>query len=153
VILGARVARIGGAARGIRGGDCVPSPSRPEVKEGGGSHSRGPRVSGRGAGAGRAAGATAASELGGRGWAAAGPGVGSPLFFFNRNRFLLFSFLASKQKQNKHQQINKIKQKLCSSMNAYKHVSTLYLILFNFVNYLINAKEIQTKPKIKLNSN
>ena len=76
----------------------------------------------------------------------------SPLFF-NRNKFLLFSFLASKQKQNKHQQINKIKQKLCSSMNAYKHVSTLYLILFNFVNYLINAKEIQTKPKIKLNSN
>jgi hypothetical protein len=63
-------------------------------------------------------------------WAENRPGEGSPFSFF--------SFLAPKQNKTSISKINKIKQKLCSSMNAkIKHVSTLYFILINFVNYLI----------------
>jgi len=59
----------GARGRGSRGGGCALSPTRPEVGDGGGSHLRGPRVSGCGWQMQRASGARARALL--RGWAAA----------------------------------------------------------------------------------
>jgi hypothetical protein len=112
-----------------------------------------------GAHASAAAGGGSGGERGagcwGRGWAAAaawavrgrGPRRGCAahflfpfLFFYFKTDFLQFNS-CSKTKQNKRKQINKNQAKIMLQHECkLKHVSTLYLILFNFVNYLIIPK-------------
>jgi len=148
---------LGAAQRGIRAAARKSKPAvadsvSAEVGDAGGSHLRGPPVSGRwrqgAAGACWGAGVRGARLLRelGRCWAVRERGGRCPFFYFKTD-FLLFLSCSKTQTRTTKQ----IKQNKCSSMNAFKHVSTLYFILFNFVNYLINAKEIQTKPKIKSN--
>jgi len=135
------------ARRGNRNERRRPFPTRTEV--GGDPDGWGPPVSGSGRyrlGAAAAArlgrcwavrerGAAAAARLGrcwavrergeGRGagrWAESRPRWGfSPFFSF------FFYLSCSKTKQNKHKQINKIKQKLCCSMNANSNMFLPYI--------------------------
>jgi hypothetical protein len=81
--------------------------------------------------------------LGWRGWAAAHSGMrgeGRGAGALGRESaqvralpFLFFSFLAPKQNKTSISKINKIKQKLCSSMNAKKSNTFLPYILFYLI--------------------
>jgi len=59
-------------------------------------------------------------------------------FLYKKTDFYFFSYLKIKSSTNKYYiKINKSNKNKYSGMNAFKHVSTLYLILFIFINYLI----------------
>jgi hypothetical protein len=51
------------------------------------------------------------------------------LFFYFKTDFLQFNS-CSKTKQNKRKQINKIKQKLCCSMNAISNTFLPYILFY-----------------------